>query len=114
MRRARLADIRVYLYYIATSDPEINKSRVQSRVDSGGHSVPEDKIQSRYYRSLELLYEAIRSSNRAYIFDNSTEDEDKVWIAEGTDGDHLTLCVDEVPDWFGHYVVDKAKGRSGI
>lgn len=113
MRRAREAGFRVYLYYIATADPEINSSRVQSRVNSGGHDVPEDKIVSRYYRSLDLLYDAIRNSNRAYVFDNSTEEKEKVWLAEMTDGGQLTLNSDEVPEWFGRYVIDKAQGGSG-
>jgi len=112
MRRAREAGFRVYLYYIATADPEINSSRVQSRVNSGGHDVPEDKIVSRYYRSLDLLYDAIRNSNRAYVFDNSTEEKEKVWLAEMTDGGQLTLNSDEVPEWFGRYVIDKAQGGS--
>ncbi len=113
MRRAREAGFRVYLYYIATADPAINSSRVQSRVNSGGHDVPEDKIVSRYYRSLDLLYDAIRNSNRAYVFDNSTEEKEKVWLAEMTDGGQLTLNSDEVPEWFGRYVIDKAQGGSG-
>jgi predicted ABC-type ATPase len=38
---------------------------VKSRVHLGGHDVPEDKIVSRYTRSLDLLLEAIRHTNRA-------------------------------------------------
>jgi predicted ABC-type ATPase len=37
----------------------------------GGHPVPEDRIVKRYYRSLDLLMEAIKHTNRAYVFDNS-------------------------------------------
>ena len=70
-QRAQERGYRTYLYYIATEDPAINVSRVKERVRKGGHSVPEDKIISRYYRSLDLLMDAIRCSNRAYIFDNS-------------------------------------------
>ena len=56
---------------MATEDPAINVARVQQRVRNGGHSVPVDKIESRYIRSLALLNEAIAHTNRAYIFDNS-------------------------------------------
>ena len=38
---------RNYLYYISTSDPSINVSRVNNRVSFKGHDVPEDKIISR-------------------------------------------------------------------
>ncbi|SDU08133.1 zeta toxin family protein [Halopseudomonas salegens] len=60
-----------YLYYICTSDPEIHKARVKQRVASNGHDVPEDKIVSRYYRSLKLLEKMTRKCKRAYFFDNS-------------------------------------------
>ena len=54
LRHAQTAGYRTYLYFIATDDPEINISRVRNRVRLGGHDVPEDRIASRYYRSLDL------------------------------------------------------------
>lgn len=107
MKRAMDAGFRVYLYYIATSNPNINVSRVKSRVQSGGHSVPEDKILSRYGQSLELLYDAIRNSSRAFIFDNSADAAEIVWIAECTDGVEINLQVEEVPVWFAEHVIDR-------
>ncbi len=104
MREARAAGYRTYLYYISTSDPTINVSRVKNRVRSGGHTVPEDKIISRYYRSMQLLTAAIRASNRAYIFDNSTKD--RIWLAEITDGSTLEMKTTEVTGWFKRYVLD--------
>lgn len=44
-------------YFVLTSDPIINVMRVAARVATGGHDVPEDKIISRYYKSLDLLKE---------------------------------------------------------
>lgn len=77
---------RTYLYFVATEDPAINVSRVQNRVRMGGHSVPEEKIHSRYYRCLNLLLPAIRLSNRASQIDNSADGSESTWIAEITDG----------------------------
>lgn len=107
MGKALDAGFRVYLYYIATSNPNINVARVKSRVQSGGHAVPEDKILSRYGQSLKLLYDAIRNSSRAYIFDNSADAADIVWIAKCTDGIEIELQVEDVPDWFAQHVVDR-------
>ncbi len=98
LRKAQRRGYRTYLYYVATEDPLINISRVRHRVKMGGHPVPEDKIVSRYHRSLELLSEAIRYSNRAYIFDNSRHE--RIWIAEITDGVTLELKTDSLPAWF--------------
>ena len=98
LRKAQSRGYRTYLYYVATEDPVINVSRVRYRVKMGGHSVPEDKIVSRYQRSLDLLVEAIQFTNRAYIFDNSTYKH--IWLAEITDGHMLEMKTDLVPSWF--------------
>ena len=98
LHKAQSRGYRTYLYYVATEDPVINISRVRYRVKMGGHSVPEDKIVSRYQRSLNLLREAIQFTNRAYIFDNSTHE--YIWLAEITDGHLLEMKTDQVPAWF--------------
>ena len=113
LERARGLGYRTYLYYIATDDPEINISRVRSRVKQGGHAVPEDKIVSRYHRSLALLMAAIRHANRAYIFDNSTDDRDRTWLAEITEGRELEMKTDHMPAWFKRSVWDKINPRAG-
>ena len=94
---------RNYLYYIATSDPSINVSRVKNRVAFKGHDVPEDKIISRYYRSLGFLKDAVKLSDRGYIFDNSSDE--KTWICEITDGSNVDFKVDEIPSWVEEYLL---------
>ena len=74
MRRARDAGYKVYLYFVATESPEINKFRVALRVKQKGHNVPPELIESRYYRTLGLLYQAAELSYQAFFFDNSLED----------------------------------------
>ncbi len=108
MGQAKAAGFRVYLYFIATANPRINIARVKSRVQSGGHDVPVDKIFDRYGKSLNLLYDAIRNSNRAYIFDNSANAEEMMWIAECTDGKDIVLRMETVPDWFTRHVLDRS------
>jgi predicted ABC-type ATPase len=109
LAQAQAAGYRTYLYFVATDDPAINISRVRSRVNLGGHSVPEDRITTRYHRSLELLMEAIRHTNRAYIFDNTGDDPEKghTWLAEITEGRKLELKTDRIPAWFKRAVLDK-------
>jgi predicted ABC-type ATPase len=106
---AQQRGFRTYLYYIATEDPLINISRVRHRVKMGGHSVPEDKIVSRYQRSLDLLFDAVRFSHRAYIFDNSGSA--PIWLAEVTDGKELSMKVENVPQWFKAALWDKFSSR---
>jgi len=106
MKQAQSFGYRTYLYYVATKDPQINVSRVAARVKKGGHPVPEDKVVSRYFRSLDLLAGAIIHSNRAYFFDNSEEGRDLLFVAE-TESDELHLHTDAVPAWFEINVLQK-------
>jgi predicted ABC-type ATPase len=109
LEKAQQRGFRTYLYFVATDDPIINISRVHSRVRQGGHPVPDDKVITRYYRSLDLLLDAIRFTDRAYLFDNSGVD--KAWLAEVSDGRTLTMKTDVMPAWFKKAVWDKFSGE---
>jgi predicted ABC-type ATPase len=105
MQAAKDAGYRVYLYFVATEDPAININRVMIRVELDGHPVGEDKIKSRYYRSLENLKAAVKLTNRAYIFDNS--DVAGELLAEITDGVNVEIIDNtDLPQWFFTYLVD--------
>ena len=110
LAEAQQSGFRTYLYYIATSDPAINVSRVAHRVALGGHPVPREKIVERYHRSLALLRDAIGYTNRAYIFDNSVNSTEQkhTWLAEITDGTKVELKTEKTPAWFVRAVLDKA------
>ena len=99
LSEARAAGYRTYLYYVATDDPIINVSRVRSRVSLGGHTVPETKIIERYNRSLSLLRAAVANTSRAYVFDNSGNEQQHVWLAEVTEGRKVEIKSDRVPAW---------------
>ncbi len=103
--RSHAAGFRNYLYYVATEDPEINISRVKTRVLEGGHDVPTDKVVDRYYRSLDNLLDAVRSTDRTYIFDNSGTE--SFLVAEITDGKKIEIKNSNVPVWFKKSVLDK-------
>lgn len=105
LKKAQQAGYRTYLYFVATEDPEINVARVSYRVQTGGHPVAEDKIRSRYVRSLELLSQAVTHADRAYIFDNSYSD--RFWMAEVKDGVEIEMKTDEMPAWFKTALWDK-------
>ncbi|MDH4477584.1 MAG: zeta toxin family protein [Verrucomicrobiaceae bacterium] len=109
LEKAQAAGYRTYLYYVATDDPAINISRVENRVKLNGHDVPPELVERRYYRPLDLVISAIRHTNRAYVFDNSTDNADRThtWLAEITEGRTLELKTDQIPAWFKHAVLDK-------
>ena len=94
---ARQVGYRTYLYYICTDSSLINQQRIANRVREGGHDVPSDKIASRYDRSLAFLPEAIRLSDRAYLFDNSGRSHRL--FAEFESGRVIHIAADP-PEWF--------------
>jgi predicted ABC-type ATPase len=71
LQQAQDCGYRVYLYFVATEDPEINISRVNVRVTQHGHFVLANTVRDRYYKSLSLLYKAVKNTHRAYLWDNS-------------------------------------------
>lgn len=111
MREAASAGYKVYLYFVSTESPLINIFRVEAREKKGGHSVPRDKIVSRYYRSLELLYEASQHAYQAYFFDNSRDSADFSMFAhfkrrkDKKKWDHVDNSI--VPGWFKKYYSEK-------
>jgi predicted ABC-type ATPase len=110
LQKAHFAGYRNYLYFVATEDPQINISRVEVRVKAGGHNVPKDKIESRYYRSMDFLSEVIKYTSRAYIFDNSGEK--ATLCMEITNGEIYETKSYRIPLWVKKYVLDKLNDNS--
>jgi predicted ABC-type ATPase len=101
MAEARLRGYRVYLYFVATDDPEINIDRVKRRVLQGGHPVPDHKVRKRYVESIELMTEACNEAHRAYIFDNSgSRHKLLVDVENSTDEVRVTLHTSRLNPWF--------------
>jgi predicted ABC-type ATPase len=107
LQEAKRQGFKTYLYYVSTVDPVINIARVQYRVSIGGHAVPEQKIVERYYRSINLLMQAVDASDRTYLFDNSSNGEKAAFIAEIQSADILKINPDvqQLPWWFTEKVL---------
>ena len=71
LEKAKACGYEVQCVYVLTCDENINIARVKARQASGGHGVPEDKIRSRYRRSLALLPRLIGVCDKILIYDNS-------------------------------------------
>ncbi len=86
LQRAIAAGYFVRLFFIGTSDPRINAARVAGRVMAGGHTVPLEKIVSRYYKSIGNLSVAIRLADRVYVYDNSIDSVEAQLLARTREG----------------------------
>lgn len=105
--KANKSGYHTYLYFICTDDVRVDLERVRSRVKVGGHSVPIDKIKSRYFRSLELLYDALSGCYKSYLFDNSNQT--TLIIRINRDKKLDFLIKSDIPGWILKYVIEKAK-----
>ncbi len=103
MRRALDAGYFLRVFFIGTSDPRINAARVAGRVMEGGHTVPLEKIVSRYSKSMANLAVAIALADRVYVYDNSVEGADAKLLAR-TSGGKLRKVYGELPPWIADAV----------
>ena len=84
LRRAKEAGYEIQAVFVLTSSSDINVRRVQERVRNGGHDVPEEKIRSRYTRSLQNLAKLVRIADQTRVIDNSGTDPSLICEVAGT------------------------------
>lgn len=63
----------VSMWYCGLASVELHLRRVQARVASGGHDIPEAKIRERWAGSRRNLIRLLPHLARLQVFDNSTE-----------------------------------------
>ncbi|PZU47355.1 MAG: hypothetical protein DI568_09660 [Sphingomonas sp.] len=68
---ARAKGFTVIVMHVGIDSAELSVARVGTRVEEGGHIVPEDKIRARYERGAPFIREAILRADRGMVFDNS-------------------------------------------
>lgn len=71
LRAAKDAGYFIKCIFVLTNDPRTNLQRVESRVASGGHAVNQDKIISRYYKSLSNVKELMNLCDILHVYDNT-------------------------------------------
>lgn len=94
LQKAKSEGYFIRCYYILTADPMINIQRVKSRVKSGGHNVPEEKIVSRYDKALELVKDVVAVCDICHIYDNSENEPFRIFKKRKTE-----YFYDECDDW---------------
>lgn len=101
--RSKKSVYRNYLYFVSTGDPSLNAERVKQRLTEGGHPVYLEKIAKRYERSMAQPPQAIRLSDRSYLFDNRGAESRLAASVLG--GSELRLESDRVPEWVGRQLM---------
>ena len=73
--RAKAAGFQIESVFVLTVNPELNVFRVKSRELSGGHSVPPEKIRSRYTKALANISKLLALSDVFRLVDNTDQPE---------------------------------------
>ena len=89
----------IRLFFISTSSPAINASRIANRVMKGGHDVPIAKIVSRYFKSIENCKAVSSIVDRLYVYDNSVDGEEAKIQFRLVNGVIVKMYVTDVPEW---------------
>ncbi len=88
----------VVMCYIGLSGPDQSAERVAMRVSQGGHDVPDDKLQSRFSRTLANLGAAIARLPHVIIYDNSDLNVPYRLVAVFEHG-QLRHLQEPIPEW---------------
>lgn len=99
LKKAHNEGFFIRFFYVCTESPEINVLRVAQRYLNGGHEVPMSKIFSRYYKSLTLASQAILFVDRAYVYDNSRDNELPRLLYRTLNGKIHKRYTKDIPDW---------------
>ena len=105
LKNVKKQAFKTYLYFVTTQDPKINIERIGLRVTKGGHNVLEKKVIERYYRSMDLLFEAFMIADRAFIFDTTFSDKRSLLIEKK--GTEMKILQDVIPEWTHRYLIEK-------
>jgi predicted ABC-type ATPase len=99
IKEAKSSGFTVNLVFIHLDNDDLNVARVASRIDAGGHTVPEDKIRARVHRLAEHIERAIPLCDNIALFDNSDLDRPFRKIAERRNGGPWAFDSDDCPEW---------------
>lgn len=81
--KAKSLGFAVWLVYVVLDSPDRNIERVRLRVRKGGHDVPEDKVRSRYAKSLKQFPWFLDQADSAWIYDNSGAEPQRIGEKRG-------------------------------
>lgn len=98
VEKAKAKGYFVRLFFVSTSHPSINASRITHRVLEGGHEVPISKIISRYDKSILNCCALSKIVDRLYIYDNSVDFQAAKLLFRATSG-NLIKSYTEINDW---------------
>ncbi|WP_456457994.1 hypothetical protein [Reichenbachiella sp.] len=98
------AKFKLRLFYFCLNSIDEAKRRVQVRVENGGHHVPPDEIELRYYLGYEHLNKYWKYFDELYLFETSAYKEEPRLIL--TSIEDQVEREDKIPDYLNNLIPD--------
>lgn len=111
IEKMKIAGYQIKLYFLCTSDVEINIARVKKRVNEGGHDIPEAIIRQRFSNALTYLRGKLQEFEEVELIDNSEDQPiNVVSILKGNIQSKITDC----PEWANNllFIIQKLADKN--
>jgi len=95
---AKTLGYQVILVFIHLESAELNKARISQRLESGGHHVPDEKVEQRIPRLLKHIKTVIPLCDQVHILDNSSARNPFEPVMVIRDG-NIEVQQNTVPEW---------------
>ncbi|MCF6264813.1 MAG: dephospho-CoA kinase [Xanthomonadales bacterium] len=102
---AKAQGYEVILVFIHLQSAQLNQARVAQRVETGGHDVPVEKINTRIPRTLRHIRTAIQLVDQVKIYDNSSLARPFQEVAHLLNN-QIASRVETLPDWAAELLQD--------
>jgi predicted ABC-type ATPase len=99
VNKFKSADFKVHLLFFALENINVAIERVAIRYQAGGHFVPNDEIEKRYFKGFENLDKHFQEFDSILIIETSTQNRKPQTIAL-IDSDKTVSLIHPTPNYF--------------
>lgn len=96
--KAKALGYQVVMVFVHLEQISLNKARVHQRIETGGHAVPEEKIETRIPRTVDNVLNALPLCDDVWVLDNSSAQEPYKKVMRIQAG-KLQHFVHPLPQW---------------
>ena len=101
INRAKEKGYLIEMHYVSVDSVEIAKDRIKTRVENGGHGIPDKDVERRYVNSFENLKQIMDEIDLLAFYDNTKNFRRVAIYRKGS----IVRLSNTVPLWFEEYIL---------
>lgn len=105
--RAYQAGYFIRMFFVCTESPLININRISKRVIEGGHDVDEEKVKTRYHKSIVQGSVISTFAQRTYLYDNSKDNAPPLLACRFSEGVLVRKYTEALPEWVEDFIISE-------